>query len=255
MLLFPEDAAWLAGLPAEEMTTVLHFPAPDERIGPIAVYGPLEAEYPFLVYFGGEPQSSRKSEKQIEDRHNFAVNLGVEKPWNVGTVAPAESPDVAVEAGLSQTGRERKEAVERLKVCDPCGVRRRRTELARAVEKSQAQGKNRRLEKSRGALSNERGDWADAALAPIPGSGYLKRRTQRRYRSGPCALSRPRVGNRGHEAGRLQEALIKAGYHQDPADSIYSASVAQAVKAFQTAETIGPDGIAGPSTMKELGLT
>ena len=53
---------------------------------------------------------------------------------------------------------------------------------------------------------------------------------------------------------RSQEALAKAGYYQGPVDGKYSASLEEAVKAYQQDQNLGADGVAGPATMKELGL-
>jgi Ca-activated chloride channel homolog len=190
------------------------------------------------------------------ERHNSAVNLGVEITSDAGRVARSQNPDVAVEAVLAETERGQKEAVKRLQAGDPAGAQRQMSQLAQAVEKSQALFKDKRLEKKLEALSIERKDMAEAALAPAESSEYLKRSKQRLYqaKTGKRALSQLQEGDGGYEVERLQEALTKAGYYRGPVDGVFSASVTQAVKAFQKAEKIGPDGIAGPSTMKELGL-
>ena len=58
---------------------------------------------------------------------------------------------------------------------------------------------------------------------------------------------------RGEDIRALQTALVKAGFTVDT-DGIFGPGSEKAVKAFQTQQGLGADGIAGPATKKALGL-
>ena len=52
----------------------------------------------------------------------------------------------------------------------------------------------------------------------------------------------------------LQEALRKKDLYKGPVDGHYTASVKQAVTEFQRRKKLTTDGVAGPNTLKALGL-
>ena len=53
---------------------------------------------------------------------------------------------------------------------------------------------------------------------------------------------------------RLQEVLAAEGVYSGPMDGSYDDDVAAAVKVYQDRRGLSADGIAGPATMKEMGL-
>lgn len=67
------------------------------------------------------------------------------------------------------------------------------------------------------------------------------------------ALSK--LGSRGDEVRRIQQKLKSLGYYNGSVDGIYGAGTQRAVKAFQKNCGITADGIAGPKTLKFLGLS
>ncbi len=66
------------------------------------------------------------------------------------------------------------------------------------------------------------------------------------------ALSK--LGSRGEEVRRVQKKLKQLGYYTGSVDGIYGSATQKAVKAFQKNCGITADGIAGPKTLKYLGL-
>ena len=73
---------------------------------------------------------------------------------------------------------------------------------------------------------------------------------------GEGALPTLRKGDRGEDVRLLQETLIVQGFScgKAGADGIFGSGTKAAVKAFQTARSIGVDGICGRQTWTALGL-
>ena len=56
-----------------------------------------------------------------------------------------------------------------------------------------------------------------------------------------------RIGDEGEEIEELQEQLIELGYDVMD-DGSFGPAMAEAVKSFQAAQRIKPDGMVGPAT-------
>lgn len=67
------------------------------------------------------------------------------------------------------------------------------------------------------------------------------------------ALSK--IGSRGTEVKAIQEKLKERGLYNGSVDGIYGTQTQTAVKAFQKQQGLTQDGIAGPATLKKLGIT
>ncbi len=63
-----------------------------------------------------------------------------------------------------------------------------------------------------------------------------------------------RQGSTGEQVRLIQNRLIAQGYLSGPADGIFGAQTADAVRRFQQARGITVDGIAGVVTMTALGI-
>lgn len=66
-----------------------------------------------------------------------------------------------------------------------------------------------------------------------------------------ASLSR---GSRGDDVKALQTALKQRGFDPGAVDGIFGARTREAVIAFQKANNLTPDGVAGPKTLAALGL-
>lgn len=66
------------------------------------------------------------------------------------------------------------------------------------------------------------------------------------------ALSK--YGSRGSEVRQIQEKLKRWGYYKGNVDGIYGSLTTQAVKSFQRKNGLAVDGIAGPNTLKAMGI-
>ncbi|MDR2656670.1 MAG: peptidoglycan-binding protein, partial [Oscillospiraceae bacterium] len=66
------------------------------------------------------------------------------------------------------------------------------------------------------------------------------------------APSPTKEGARGADVTKLQQALKIAGYYKDNCDGIYGDKTVAAVKAFQKANKMSEDGVAGAATIRIL---
>lgn len=66
------------------------------------------------------------------------------------------------------------------------------------------------------------------------------------------ALSK--IGSRGEEVRKIQKKLKSLGHYNGAVDGIYGTATKKAVIAFQKSCGITADGVAGPKTLKYLGL-
>ena len=66
------------------------------------------------------------------------------------------------------------------------------------------------------------------------------------------ALSK--YGSRGSEVRTIQEKLKRWGYYTGNVDGIYGSQTVAAVKRFQQKNGLTVDGIAGPQTLKAMGI-
>jgi len=68
----------------------------------------------------------------------------------------------------------------------------------------------------------------------------------------PIAGLTMRLNDKGYQVTELQEALIKLGYLKDKATGVFDQATFKAVKAFQRANKLTADGIAGAKTQQKL---
>lgn len=64
-----------------------------------------------------------------------------------------------------------------------------------------------------------------------------------------------KYGSRGSEVTQIQTKLKRWGYYSGNIDGIYGTQTVNAVKYFQRKNGLTADGIAGPATLKAMGIT
>ncbi|MEG0692862.1 MAG: spore cortex-lytic enzyme [Oscillospiraceae bacterium] len=64
-----------------------------------------------------------------------------------------------------------------------------------------------------------------------------------------------KVGSQGGEVKAIQEKLKERGIYKGSVDGIFGAETQKAVKTFQKQQGLAQDGIAGPATLKKLGVS
>ncbi len=63
-----------------------------------------------------------------------------------------------------------------------------------------------------------------------------------------------KYGSRGNEVTQIQTKLKRWGYYKGNVDGIYGSQTVEAVKYFQRKNGLTVDGIAGPNTLKAMGI-
>ena len=63
-----------------------------------------------------------------------------------------------------------------------------------------------------------------------------------------------KLGSQGDEVKRIQKKLKELGYYKGAVDGVYGANTLNAVKTFQKNCGLKADGVAGPKTIRYLGL-
>ncbi len=72
--------------------------------------------------------------------------------------------------------------------------------------------------------------------------------------SGNSVVTLSKLGSRGDEVRRIQKKLKSLGYYKGAVDGVYGTGTQKAVRDFQKNCGITADGIAGPKTIRFLGL-
>ena len=75
------------------------------------------------------------------------------------------------------------------------------------------------------------------------------------YKKNTTIEATSRYGSRGNEVTQIQTKLKRWGYYNGSIDGIYGTKTVEAVKYFQRKNGLTADGIAGPATLKAMGIT
>lgn len=193
---------------------------------------------------------ARSGEEQVT-----VVPLSIKTSADASAVNKARNEDVVVEAALFDAERTQLAAVAAYEAGDTARADGLLEELSARVETQAADMDDGRLSAKLEALTVER-EQMSVAAAPAERSAYLKSSKQRLYqaKSGKRAGYQLQVGDEGLEVERLQTALTDKGFWSGPIDGKYTDDLEEAVDEFQAAEGIKQDGVAGPSTLQNLGL-
>ncbi|MDU6307819.1 MAG: spore cortex-lytic enzyme [Clostridium sp.] len=76
-----------------------------------------------------------------------------------------------------------------------------------------------------------------------------------RLRGGTSVETLSRVGSRGDEVKQIQTKLKNWGYYKGNVDGIFGEQTKQAVISFQKKNKLTADGVAGPQTLKAMGIS
>mgnify|MGYP000515943463 CR=1 FL=1 len=188
--------------------------------------------------------------------HTDTLALSADTTLSIATADAARNKTVAVEAALLKAEQDNRAALAAYEA----GNRTKADEIIVTAQKRLTDDSfvagDERVKAKGEALEVEQQDMAEFASAPAASAAYVKRSKQRLYkaqkgdRKGFVMASRAS----GLEVERLQQKLKDEGFYQGDITGQYDADTEKAVKAYQAANGLEDDGVAGPATQKALGL-
>jgi len=183
-------------------------------------------------------------------------SLSVTASSDAGAVSQSLNKAIEAEAALAESDRVQKDQVRLYQEGRGEEARRNLSALASDLEAKNRDLNDERVRRKIEALNVENRQMAAAAASPSAQKDYLKASKQRLYqaKSGKRTGFALQPGDKGREVELLQEALRKSGHYTGPIDGIYDDDITRAVKAYQKANNIAADGIAGAGTMDKMGL-
>ena len=210
------------------------------QLGPVALG---DVEFSYIDAESGEPQT-------------VLVPIRVDVSADSGAIEQRRNKDVAVEVSLAVAEKQHKKAVALFESGKYDAADKAMETLYGDLERQNEAFKDLRLKNKLEVVTVEREQMQNLALDPEQQKQYLKSTKQRLYKAkkGQRGYYLLQEGDRGFEVERLQAALKAEGFYSGPVDGQYRASLTDAVKAFQKSNQLGTDGVAGPLTLKELGL-
>jgi len=203
----------------------------------------------------GELHSSCE-DVETGEKQQYSSQALVEITHDEEAVKEAINQEVVVEATLVETERKHAEIIKLYEAGQHDEADRQMKAVADRIEQENATLNDVRLANKLQAVNVEREEMKQVASAPGEQSQYLKRTKQRLFKAqkGQRSLYLLQVGDKGPEVEQLEVALKEAGYFSGDVDGEFDAALSDAVEAFQKDKSLGVDGMAGPATMKELGL-
>ncbi len=195
-------------------------------------------------------------EAETGETQTISVPIKVDVSSDIAAVKNRRNMEVAIEVSLAEAEKEHKQAVTLFESGKYEDADKRMVALYDRLEQEHERFQDLRLKNKLEVVSVERQQMKELALDPEQQSQYLKSTKQRLYKAkkGQRGYYLLQEGDRGFEVERLQTVLRAEGFYSGPVDGQYHASLTDAVKAFQKSKQLGADGVAGPLTLKELGL-
>ena len=196
-----------------------------------------------------------------DQRRVVTTPLSVRVSSDGAEVRMARNDEVGVEVALVEAERRHAEAVQLLQSGEYDAAQRQLQTLAEDLERQNDRLRDPRLAAKVEALEVEQRDMSEIAAAPAPmmsslASDYMKSSKQRLYQAGKGQRGGYllREGDAGFEVEGLQQALTRSGHYTGPVDGDFGPELKRAVEAYQKENGLAVDGVAGPATLRQLGL-
>ena len=188
--------------------------------------------------------------------HSETLPLSADTTLSVATADKARNKEVAVEAALLKAEQDNKAALAAYEKGDHAGADEIIVTAQKRLSSDSFVASDDRIAQKREALKVEAEDMQTYAAAPAQSAAYLKRSKQRLYKAqkGDRKGFVMQQGASGIEVERLQQTLKDEGFYKGAVDGEFDAETETALKAYQADQGLDADGVAGPATLKGLGL-
>ena len=190
------------------------------------------------------------------EAHKLTQSLSVNVSSDKVAVEKSRNKSISAEAELAESDRVQKDQVKLYQSGRRDEAQKNMTALAKELEGKNTYLNDDRLRRKIEAIKVENKQMNEAQASPSAQQDYLKASKQRLYqaKSGKRTGFALQPGDKGREVEQLQEALKKAGNYNGPIDGLYDEDVKKAVLTYQKSKNLSADGVAGATTMDEMGL-
>jgi len=171
-------------------------------------------------------------------------------------VAKEENTKVVIEATLIEADKKHEDSVRLYEEGKKLEAMKNIENLANELSDKNTTLSDMQITKKIEALKMEAEEMNQADRSEQQRATYLKKTKQRLYQSqrGKRGKSLLQEGDHGYDVEILQEALQSRGFYTGPIDGQFTPELTIAVREFQRQEGLTVDGIAGPATLKALGI-
>lgn len=187
---------------------------------------------------------------------SFDLDIPVETSPDPSRVSDSENRDISVEAILITADQEHEESVRNYEKGQVAEAKQQMGSLARKLDQDLARYDDVKIRKKLEALTMESREIERSEQEPTYRQSYLKKSKQAFYQSKKGGRDKYLLmeGAKSPDVANLQKALRKKGFYSGPEDGRYNPMVSEAVRKYQRANNLEPDGVAGPMTLRSLGL-
>lgn len=184
------------------------------------------------------------------------MEIAVQTTPHAELVEERENRDVSVESILVAADQEHEDFIRLYEQGRVADAKDRLENLSAKLERELAKYQNVKISKKIEALKMEDQEIDRAQCDLSYRKNYLKKSKQAFYLSkkGKRGKYILMEGSRGYDVLRLQEALAGKGFYQGPKNGRYTPETSEALSRYQKANNLEPDGVAGPFTLRSLGL-
>jgi len=189
-------------------------------------------------------------------RKEIRKALTVAATTDPSEVAKEENTKVVIEATLIEADKKHQDSVHLYEEGKKLEAMKNIENLANELSDKNTTLSDMQITKKIEALKMEAEEMNQADRSEQQRATYLKKTKQRLYQSqrGKRGKSLLKEGDHGYDVEILQAALQFQGFYPGPIDGLFASEVTTAVREFQRQEGLTVDGIAGPATLKALGI-
>ncbi len=184
------------------------------------------------------------------------INVKTVATKNESEVIESLQKDVAVEAELIRADNEHENYVKQFEQGDKQAAEKNISSLINILSEKNETYEDIKIRKKIDALRLETNEMKNAERNIQSRKAYLKKSKQKFYLSkkgkrGKYLMSK---GDVGYDVKRLQKKLKELNFYSGPIDGKFSKEVTEAIEKYQKQNSMEVDGVAGPKTLKKLGL-
>lgn len=212
------------------------------------------SQFPGEMKLGTLVLNYKNSERGISESITKTLELTVSDDQRL--VDASVDKTALAKAVLAEAGQEHKEVINLYEKGDIKQAKEKVAGLVSFLKQSNQTLEDVSIEKKLEGLGMELEEMDRASTSASERSKYLKTKKEQLFYAskGKQAKFLLQEGSQGMEVENLQQALKERGLYLGLIDGLFSSVLKEAVMVFQSQNNLKADGIAGPQTLKALGL-